>query len=137
MIAVDSSVVVAACATWHEAHDVARRALDRRPRLVAHCALEAYSVLSRLPPPHRIAGSLIVTFLDDRFADDPLTLPASRLRGLASELHAAGITGGAVYDALVAVSAASHDATLLTLDRRAEQTYQRCSARYELLANVA
>ena len=69
--------------------------------------------------------------------DDPLTLPASRLRGLAAELHAAGITGGAVYDALVAVSAASHDATLLTLDRRAEQTYQRCSARYELLANVA
>ena len=36
MIAVDSSVVVAACASWHESHAAAQEALDEDPRLVGH-----------------------------------------------------------------------------------------------------
>ncbi len=39
MSAVDTSVIVAAFASWHEAHDVARRALGHRPALLGHCAV--------------------------------------------------------------------------------------------------
>jgi len=38
-----------------------------------------------------------------------------------------------VYDALVAVTAAVHDVTLRTFDRRAADTYPRLGARVELL----
>lgn len=50
MKAVDSSVVIAAFATWHEHHAIARKAMASRPRLIAHAAIESYSVLTRLPP---------------------------------------------------------------------------------------
>lgn len=133
MKAVDSSVVVAACATWHESHEAARRAVDARPRLVAHCALEAFSVLTRLPPPHRIPDDLVLAFLEDRFSDTPLILSAAAQVGLVRRLVAARITGGAVYDALVALTVAEAGGTLLTLDSRAESTYRRCGTKYKLL----
>jgi hypothetical protein len=38
-----------------------------------------------------------------------------------------------VYDGFVAMSAAAHKATLLTLDRRAEATYRRCGVRFRFL----
>jgi len=44
--AVDSSVVIAAFATWHEAHTTAVRVLAGRPRIPAACALETYAVLT-------------------------------------------------------------------------------------------
>ena len=135
MNAVDSSVVVAACASWHEAHEPARSAVDRRPRLIAHCALEAFSVLTRLPAPHRVPPDMVVAFLQDRFPDEPLTLDATRMHRLVPELHERGVLGGAVYDGLVALSASAHGATLLTLDRRALPTYRRCGIRHRLLGD--
>ena len=55
--AVDTSVVVAAFASWHE-HHLKRRTslLDQDVRLIEHCSLETYSVLTRLPAPHRCPG---------------------------------------------------------------------------------
>ena len=102
------------------------RAIEDRPRLVGHCALEAFSVLTRLPPPQRIAGSLVAAFLSNRFLDEPLLLPAARMRTLLSDLLERDVTGGAVYDGLIALTAAEYDVELLTLDRRAEETYRRC-----------
>jgi predicted nucleic acid-binding protein len=57
--AVDTSVVVAALLGWHEAHEPARRALERglaaeRIVMPAPALLEAYAVMTRLPSPHRI-----------------------------------------------------------------------------------
>jgi hypothetical protein len=69
MKAVDSSVVVAAFATWHEHHALARAAMSNRPRLVAHAAVESYSVLTRLPPPHRANPSIVHAFITQRFTD--------------------------------------------------------------------
>jgi predicted nucleic acid-binding protein len=123
--AVDTSVVVAGFASWHESHAVARRALDQRPSLIAHCALETYSVLTRLPVPHRAPADLVVKFLQARFAGAPLTLAGSFQARLPARMAAAGITGGAVYDALVGATAAHHGALLMTLDARALETYRR------------
>ena len=133
MIAVDSSVVVAACASWHEAHGIAQEALDERPRLIAHCALETFATLTRLPWPHRIQGEMVARFLEDRFVDEPLMLSALKMRDLVSVLHGLGLSGGAIYDGYIALTAAEHGANLVSLDRRAEDTYRRCGASYRIL----
>lgn len=133
MIAIDSSVVVAACATWHQSHPMAQRVLGQGPRLIGHCALEAFSVLTRLPGPQRIPPGLVVEFLRLSFSKEPLVLSASQLADVVGELHERGVSGGAVYDGLVALSARAHHAELLSLDRRAADTYRRCEVAYRLL----
>jgi predicted nucleic acid-binding protein len=53
---------------------------------------------------------------------------------LLAELHAAGIAGGAVYDALVGATAAEHDLVLATRDRRALDIYRRLDVAVEPVA---
>lgn len=133
MIAVDTSVVVAAFASWHEGHRSAEAVLAREPAIPAHVLVEAYSVLTRLPPPHRAPSTIVTAFLAERFRRSPLTLPARawpRLLALASEL---GVTGGAVYDALIAATARHAGATLLTRDRRAVAIYEKVGVSYQLV----
>ena len=74
MKAADTSVIAAAFASWHENHDAARAELDRGLRLIEHCALETYSVLTRLPPPHRVPGAAVRAFLELRFPEPFLRL---------------------------------------------------------------
>lgn len=132
MIAVDTSVVVAAVAAWHEGHAAANEAVARGVRVPAHCMVEAYSVLTRLPPPHRVPAGTAAEVLERRFPDVPL--PPADPAGLLGRLAAAGISGGAVYDGLVAMTAASHDALLLSRDRRAAPVYAALGVPFELLA---
>lgn len=131
---VDSSVIVAAFAGWHADHEVALGTLaDRRPRLIGHCALESYSVLTRLPFPNRAPPGLVVEFLDAQFPDPALTPSSELWRSALAVFRDAGIRGGAVYDGLVALVAAEHGLQLLSLDRRAETTYRACGVAYRLL----
>lgn len=133
MKAADTSLVVAAFASWHESHEGARRALDRGLRLVEHCALETYSVLTRLPAPHRTAGIVVRGFLESRFSLPFLRLDARGYRAFILGLPDHGVTGGAAYDALVAATAASYRAELVTCDRRALPIYERYGVRPQLL----
>jgi predicted nucleic acid-binding protein len=134
MIAVDSSVVVAAFASWHAGHRTAAAALARKPRVPAHVLLEAFSVLTRLPPPHRAPGSLVAAFLAVQFSRPPLALPAVTHMRLIEQAAAGGITGGSIYDALIAATARHARARLLTRDRRAASTYERLGVDFEILA---
>lgn len=131
MIAVDTSVVVAAFASWHEAHQPATATLARGARLPAHVSLETYSVLTRLPPPHRAPATVVLDFLDARFLDAPLELPGPSYLPLLREMMEAGLAGGSIYDALVAATAKHAGATLVTLDRRAIAVYEAVGVRYE------
>src|ERR1700760_2486907 len=133
MKAVDSSVVIAAFASWHEYHGVARKAMSARPRLVAHAAVESYSVLTRLPPPHRAQPSIVHTFITECFAEPFLTLSERGYQELLAAVSAGQILGGRAYDALIAFTAAEHQATLLSLDQRAAATYQAVGATVEQL----
>jgi predicted nucleic acid-binding protein len=133
MKAVDSSVVIAAFATWHEHHDIARRAMASRPRLVAHAAVESYSVLTRLPSPHRAQPSIVHAFITERFTEPFLTLSERGYQELLATVAAGQILGGPAYDALIALTAAEHQATLLSLDQRAAATYEAVGAETEQL----
>ena len=135
MKAVDSSVVIAAFATWHEHHALASKAMAGRPRLVAHAAVEAYSVLTRLPPPHRAHPSIVHTFITERFSEPFLVLSETGYQELLAAVAAGQILGGPAYDALIAFTAAEHQATLLSLDRRAAATYEAVGARVEQLVS--
>jgi toxin FitB len=63
--------------------------------------------------------------LGERFPGKALTLPAARRRSLLSTCAEAGVSGGAVYDGLVALEAAASGKELVSLDRRAVGTYRR------------
>ena len=133
MKAADTSLVVAAFASWHESHEAARRALDGGLRLIDHCALETYSVLTRLPPPHRSSGDVVRDFLAARFPQPLLRLSGSAYKGFILDLADRGVTGGAAYDALVAATAAGCGADLVSCDRRALTVYERYGVRAQLL----
>ena len=76
MITADTSVLIAAFATWHDGHESAVCALNRGIHLIAHTALETYSVLTRLPPPHRVEPIAVHAYLADLTSSDYLTLDA-------------------------------------------------------------
>jgi predicted nucleic acid-binding protein len=129
----DTSLAVAAFASWHERHDAARRVLDGGVHLVEHCALETYSVLTRLPAPHRVRGDIVRDFLTARFPQPFLRLSAEAYRAFISGLPERAVVGGGAYDALVAATAAEHAAELVTCDRRAVLTYERYRVRTQIL----
>jgi toxin FitB len=65
----------------------------------------------------------------------PLLRPsATAHRHFVLELPDHEVTGGAAYDALVAATAAAHDAVLHTCDRRAAAVYESYGARTKFLA---
>jgi len=131
--AADTSVVVAAFASWHQTHEAARRMLDTGLGLIEHCALEAYSVLTRLPPPHRAPGNVVRDFIAARFPGPFLRLSPAQYREFVFGLPGNAVSGGAAYDALVAATAAAASAELVTCDRRALPVYERYGIRTRIL----
>jgi len=118
-------VVIAALSAWHERHGEAAEALDGVTALPAHVVLEAYSVLTRLPSGLAVAPRVASEVLDNRFGGEPLQLTSRDRRSVLPTLAQAGVFAGAACDRLVALEAATHDRTLLTLDQRAQVTYRR------------
>ena len=130
MIVADTSVVVAAVAEWHAAHAVADAVLASVA--IAHTLVEAYSVLTRIPEPQRVDPATAAAVLRGRFRR-ALTLPPKQFLALPTTLAGLGILGGASYDALIALTAAAHGASLVTLDQRALRTYRLCGVEARLL----
>jgi len=134
VIAIDTSVAVPAALPEHVAHEPVLAALPRgKTRAIAQVMIETYSVLTRLPPPQRVAAAVAREYLRDAFTRRPLVLAAESYGQVLDLAAAEGITGGAVYDAIVAATAVEAGATLLTRDRRAVTTYQQLGAAYRLI----
>lgn len=119
MIAVDSSVALAAFGGWHELNAAACSVLDEGAAIPAHALLETYSVLTGFPPPHRAPPGLVDEWLDSRFTEVLDPPGASEQRELVRLMARHGRAGGAPYDALVGLTARVHGAVLVTADRRA------------------
>lgn len=107
--------------------------LDAGVSLIDHCALETFSVLTRLPPPHRAPPHVVRDFIAARFNAEFLRLTPRAYRSFLLGLPEREVAGGAAYDALVAAVAAAHSADLLTCDRRAASTYQRYGVSFRLI----
>jgi predicted nucleic acid-binding protein len=130
---IDTSVAVALVTAGHEHHQATRKAVgERRCGLSGHAAFETFSVLTRLPPPNRRAPAVIAQLLAHNFPGSRF-LSSQGARQLHRRLASLGIAGGAVYDALVAATAAEHRITLATRDRRAAETYRALDIDFELI----
>ena len=128
-LALDTSVAVPLLVSTHEAHAAVVRWWAGRPvTLTGHSLAEIYSVLTRLPGDLRLAPVDAATLLRTRFSD-PLLLGPDVAGRLPDVLSASGISGGAVYDGLVALAAIEYDAELATRDVRARATYDALGAR--------
>lgn len=134
MSALDSSLVVAALAQWHQAHELARREAHGQS-LPAHALVESYAVLTRLPVPRRLDARTAHELLVAWFPPSHILHPRRAAMGeFVREMARVGVAGGAAYDALVALTAAQHGEELLTRDRRAEHTYRRLGVSYRVVA---
>jgi hypothetical protein len=109
------------------------RALNRGLHLIAHTAVETYSVLTRLPPPHRVAPVAVHAYLAGITSSDYLTLDAPSHHGLIDRLAEHNVTAGATYDALIGLTAKAAGATLLTRDPPAVNTYERLRVEFKLV----
>ncbi|MDQ2709790.1 MAG: PIN domain-containing protein [Actinomycetota bacterium] len=134
MIACDTSVLVAAFSRWHADHEPARVALAEADALIEHVAIETFSVLTRLPAPRRVPPRLVEEFLTHHFPDAAVRLPSSAAARVIEIARKHAVTGGAVYDLVVALAAATSGAALLTLDRRAAGTYRAAGVRYRMVS---
>lgn len=131
--AVDTSVAVAALDSAHAAHHVCRRAVQsRHPGLAGHAAFETLSVLTRMPGQLSIDASAASDIISRVF---PVVhwLGSEASAKLLSRLGVVGITGGAIYDALVGEAARIHGCVLLTRDMRARRTYDLLGVEHEVL----
>lgn len=78
-------------------------------------------------------SQVVRDFLRKEFSEPYLGLRTPSFQTLLDDLAEAGISGGAVYDGLVAAAARQADATLLTLDARAAATYRAVGARFSAI----
>ena len=124
--AIDTSVIVSGLLSWHEEHAAASAALAEllgsgsEAILPLHSLIEAYAVMTRLPPPHRLSAKDALDLLEGSFQS------RSNLVGLAGnegwdllrELSRRNLIGGASYDSLILASARKGGARrLLTFNR--------------------
>jgi predicted nucleic acid-binding protein len=124
--AIDSSVLIAGLVSWHEQHEAAHQRMDQllaaghELLLPVHSLIETYSVLTRLPAPHRLSPLAARDLLEAHRTSLRLTgLPEDEAWELVWRLAERGIAGGRAYDALIAASAQRAGATrILTLNTR-------------------
>ncbi|CAN5541816.1 type II toxin-antitoxin system VapC family toxin [soil metagenome] len=133
LYAADTSVAIAALDETHEAHLATLAAVTRcRPALAGHARWETFSVLTRLPGALRVTPTVAHEVLQRSFPD-ACCLDAAEQAALFDRLPTLGITGGAVYDALVGAAAIAGGRRLLSRDRRADRTYSLLGADVEFV----
>ena len=99
--------------------------LDPEVRVAGKVLVGGRAVLATglLPPTHWAYNGDVARWQHD----------IARATQLLDEAGRSGIAGGAVYDALIGATAAHHNLTLLTRDRRARWTYDAIGARYSVI----
>ena len=120
----DTSTAIALIVEDHEAHAATREAVrGRRLGLAGHAWFETYSVLTRLPAGLRRSPADVVRLLAHNFPGSVFLDEAGAV-DLGGELARLGISGGAVYDALVGAAARRHGRLLISADVRARAVYE-------------
>ncbi|MEE3849953.1 PIN domain-containing protein [Gordonia sp. LSe1-13] len=123
-VLLDTSAAIALVRPEQAGHIAVREAVRGRSLgLSGHATFETYSVLTRLPPPQRLSPAAAARLIATNF---PIAchLAPNAAGELVASFAATGISGGAVYDALVAAAAVSAGLPLLSVDRRAEPVYR-------------
>lgn len=135
----DTSVLVAGFVSSHRFNRDALPALGqvrRRGNLIAHTIAEAYSVLSAAGGVYRAEPNAVGAYLGQFVSDEPIPVRPSAYMEALDLLAGADRAGGAVYDALIGLAARDAEATLLSLDARAQPVYELCGAQVRILSGL-
>ena len=134
VVLLDTSAAIALVVEDHDAHVAARAAVaGRRLGLAGHAWFETYSVLTRLPGRLRRSPADAIRIMARNFSASGF-LGEAQAAELGNEVARLGISGGAVYDALVGAAARQHGRLLVTADARARATYESLKVDIELFA---
>lgn len=111
-VVVDANCLIAAALPQHEHHAATLADLNRRRAaghtfvMAAHAVLEAYAVLTRLPPPHRLAPADAAAVLDRNWAgSETIALTGPETWRLLRQQAAAGHSGARIHDAAITAAA--------------------------------
>jgi len=134
-LTLDSSVVIPALDSSHEAHERVATVLEEagQVRLTAHVVLETYHVLTRVRPYRRLPPSAVSSALRSTFPGPLIGLAPERCLELVERAPELGIVGGAIFDAFIAAAAVSSGLKLISRDRRATAVYAILGAQFDLL----
>lgn len=124
MITADASVLVPALLASHEFHAACHESAGLIDAAIGHVLVETYAVLTRLPQPYTVPAVQASAALRS-YSAHALALPGDEVADAIDRFVVARASGGASYDALIAVTAEYHGATLLTRDDRAAEIYER------------
>jgi predicted nucleic acid-binding protein len=119
--ALDSSCLIALLSDWHAQHTRTLRSYEQwlakgaQPVIPVHAILECFSVLTRIPAPHRSMPETAKLALERTFAQTAIIagMGSEAVWGAIDTLSSLGLGGGRVYDAAIARCAAEAGATLL------------------------
>jgi toxin FitB len=129
----DSSVLIPALQVGHPNHEEARKVLSRgQLRITGHVALETFAAMTSAGYKPRTSPSAAAAAIAQLDAS-PLTLSSQGYVDLIEKAGEASFTGGAIYDALIAITAAQHGARLISRDKRAAVTYKTLGVDLEML----
>lgn len=84
--------------------------------IAGHSLLESYSVLTRLPPPHRMSPEITLRLLSETLATSDIVICGVDPQGywlVLREMARSEVAGGRVYDAAIAHAAKRAGATAL------------------------
>ncbi|HSD84206.1 MAG TPA: PIN domain-containing protein [Anaerolineae bacterium] len=121
----DTSCMIAAVCSWHEHHEAAANEIENRlagrTRMIvaAPALIEAYAVLTRLPPPHRLSPQTALTLLENNFLKlgTVIALNAKSYQILLLSAPKNNVAGGRMYDAVIGACAEQAKAsTVLTFN---------------------
>lgn len=129
----DTSAAIALMVEDHDAHVATLDAVrGRQLGLAGHAWFETYSVLTRLPAGLRRSPADALRLLVGNFAASRF-LGEAETADLGGELVGLGVSGGAVYDALVGAAARQHRLPLVSKDARARPLYEALGVDIELI----
>lgn len=128
----DTSTAIALVVEDHEAHATTLEAVrGRRLGLSGHAWFETYSVLTRLPAALRRSPASAIQLIAHNFPESAF-LGERESAQLGGDLARLGVSGGAVYDALVGAAARQHRRRLLSGDARARPVYEALGVDVEI-----
>lgn len=133
VLLVDTSVAIALIVEDHKAHAAALEVVQgHRLGLAGHAWFETYSILTRLPGARRRSPADALRLLAHNFPASKF-LAEDETVSLGPEIARLGVSGGAVYDALVGAAARQHRRQLVSADGRARPVYEKLGVEHEVI----
>jgi len=130
----DTSVVIASIVHSDPAVvSECRSRIEDSPTPIAHVLAESYACMTSMPGGRRLEPGLTRQILGEMFPRSPIALSGVGYLRVVELVADLAISGGAIFDCLIAETARENGTTLVSLDRRAAKNYAAVGVDFVLL----